>query len=164
MRPVRQWRRRIGEPVRARCDDIMGCMGLDEAWSPGKDMHALFCVVVTEAISHGPMGWLKAVAILNTARSHHKTTPPALAHPRSTTRTAPRKTNNHATVLCIYSTRIHMRSVRQWRGRIGTPVRACRDDIMGAWGWMKRGAPGRICTHFRPWLSPRPCPKVRWVG
>ena len=88
-------------------------MGLDEGWSPGKNMHALACVIVTEDMSHGPMGWLKAAALMNTARPHHTATPLALAHPRSTTRTAPRKTNNHATVL--YSTRIHMRYVRQWR-------------------------------------------------
>jgi len=91
--------------VRARRNGIMGWMGLDEAWSPGKSMHALFAVVVTEDMSHGPMGWSKAVAPLNTARPHHTATPPALAHPRSKTRTAPRKTNNHATVL--YSTRTH---------------------------------------------------------
>ena len=47
----------------ARRDDIMVCMGLDEAWSPGKDMHALYCMVVTEAMSHGAMGWLKAAVL-----------------------------------------------------------------------------------------------------
>ena len=89
----------------------MECMGLDEAWSPGKDMHALLSVFVTEDMSHGAMGWSKAAAPLNTARPHHTATPPALARPRSTTRTAPHKTNNHATVL--YSTRTHIRSVHQ---------------------------------------------------
>ena len=41
----------------------MGCMGLDEAWSPGKNMHALYIVFVTEDMSHGAMGWLKAAAL-----------------------------------------------------------------------------------------------------
>ena len=49
--------------MRARRDDMMGCMGLDEAWSPGKDMHALLFVVVILDMSHGAMGWLKAVAL-----------------------------------------------------------------------------------------------------
>jgi hypothetical protein len=35
-------------------------MGLDEAWIPEKDMHALLCVFVTEDMSHPPMAWLKA--------------------------------------------------------------------------------------------------------
>ena len=68
--------------MRARCDDTMGCMGLDEAWSPGKNMHALIRVVVTEDMSHCPMGWLKAAALWNTARPHHTATPPVSAHPR----------------------------------------------------------------------------------
>ena len=125
-------------------------------------MHALPYMYVTAAMSHRPIGWLKAAAPENTARPHHTATPPALAHPRSTTRTAPRKTNNHATVL--YSTRIHMRPVHEWRPRTGEPVRARRDEIMGLWGWMKRGALERICAHFRPCLSPWTCPMVRWVG
>ena len=160
--------------MRARRDDIMGCMGLDEAWSLGKDMHALPCVFVTEAMSHGPMGWSKAAAFWNTTRHHHTATPRASAHPWSTTRTAPRKTNNHATAL--YSTRIHMRPVHQWRRRIGEPVRIWRDDIMGVWGWMKRVAREAYArTHFRgchrghvPWsdglveggLAPEHCAAV----
>ena len=99
--------------MRARRDDIlvMGCMGLDEAWSPGKDMDALSFELVTEDKSHSLRSWLKAAAPRNTTRRHHTATPPALAHPRSTARTALGNTNNHATVL--YSTPIHMRSVRQ---------------------------------------------------
>jgi hypothetical protein len=45
--------------MRARRDGIMECMGLDEAWSAGKNMHALYVVTVTEDMSHGLMGWLK---------------------------------------------------------------------------------------------------------
>ena len=116
-------------------------MGLDEAWSPGKNMHALLCMFVTEDTSHGAMGWLKAAVPENTARPHHAATPPASAHPRSTTRTAPRKTNNHATVL--YSTRIHMRSAHRWCGHIGEPVRARRDDIMGCTGLDEAWSPGK---------------------
>ena len=148
--------------ARARRDDIMGCMGLDEAWSPGKNMHALSVVTVVEDKSHGLRSWSNAAAPQNTARPHHTATPLALAHPRSTTPTAPRKTNNYAIVL--YSTRIHMRPVHEWRPRTGEPVRARRDEIMGLWGWMRRGAPRRICTHCRPCPSPRPCPMARWVG
>ena len=114
--------------MRARRDGIMECMGLDEAWSAGKNMHALLFVFVTEDMSHPPMAWLKAAALKNTTRRHHTATPPASAHPRSTARTALGNTNNHATVL--YSTRIHMRCVRQWRRRTGEPVRARRDGIM----------------------------------
>ena len=119
----------------------MGYTGLNEAWSPAKDMHALPTVAVTEAMFHGPMGWLKAAAFWNTARPHHTATPPALAHPRSKTRTAPRKTNRHATAL--YSMRIHMRFVRQWRRRTGEPVRARRDDIMGCMGLDEAWSPGK---------------------
>ena len=137
-------------------------MGLNEAWSPGKDMHALSVVAVVEDKSHGLRSWSNAAAPQNTARPHHTATPLALAHPRPTTRTAPRKTNNYAIVL--YSTRIHMRPVHEWRPRTGEPVRARRDEIMGLWGWMRRGALGRICAHFRPCLSPWTCPMVRWVG
>jgi hypothetical protein len=74
--------------VRAWRDGIMGCMGLDEAWSHGKDIHALPFVFVTEDMTHAPMGWLNTAAPENTARPHRTATPPALAHPRSTTRTA----------------------------------------------------------------------------
>jgi hypothetical protein len=46
----------------------MGCMGLDEAWSPGKDMDALSFELVTEDKSHSLRSWLKAAALENTAR------------------------------------------------------------------------------------------------
>ena len=141
MHSAHRWHGHTRAPVRARRDDIMECIGLDGAWSPGKDMHALLSVFVTLDMSHGPMGWSKAVAPQNTARPHHIATPPTLARPRSTTRTAPRKTNNHATVL--YSTRIHMRSVREWRGHIGELVRARRDDIMGCMRLDEAWSPGK---------------------
>ena len=53
---------RTGALVRARRDGIMGYMGLHEAWIPGKDMHALLSICVTEDMSHPPIGWLKAAA------------------------------------------------------------------------------------------------------
>jgi hypothetical protein len=83
---------RTGALARAWRDDIMGYMGLDETWIPGKNMHALPIVDGPEDKSHNLRSWSKAVASRNTARPHHTATPPALAHPRSTTRTAPRKT------------------------------------------------------------------------
>ena len=113
-------------------------------------MHALLVVFVTEAMSHAPMSWLKAAALLNTARPHHTATPPALAHPRSTTRTAPRKTNNHATVL--YSTRIHSHALRP---PMAWPhVGVCALGVMilwDAWGWISvepREEYARTKGHF----------------
>ena len=84
--------------------------------------------------------------------------PPTVHHTHG-----PTLDNNHATVLytprgssCVPSTN-GVAAQGSW----------CALGVMVLWdvcGWMKRGALGRICAHFRPCLSPWTCPMVRWVG